>query len=44
MDHIFYPFARLKLREDKIDEYLDLADKTDKSVEASKPEMLHNKF
>ena len=36
--------ARLKVQEDKVDEYLELADKTDKAVEASEPGMIHHTF
>ena len=36
--------ARLRVKPDKIQEYLELADKTDKAVEASEPGMLHHTF
>jgi len=36
--------AKLKVKEDKVAEYLEIADKTDKAVEAGKPEMLHHTF
>ena len=34
--------AKLKVKEDKVAEYLEIADKTDKAVEADEPAMLHN--
>ena len=34
----------MKVKEDKFYEYLELADKTDKAVEASKPGMLQHTF
>ena len=43
-DTPFMLIARLKVQEDKVAEYLDLADKTDKAVEASEPGMLHHTF
>ena len=43
-DTPFMLIARLKVQEDKVSEYLDLADKTDKAVEASEPGMLHHTF
>ena len=43
-DTPFMLIIRLKVRERKVAEYLDLADKTDKAVEASKPGMLHHTF
>ena len=36
--------AKLKVKEDKVSEYLEIADKTDKTVEAVEPEMLHHTF
>ena len=36
--------ARLKVKEGKINEYFEIADKTDKAVEASEPGMLHHTF
>ena len=36
--------AKLKVKEDKIAEYLEIADKTDKAVEADEPGMLHHTF
>ena len=36
--------AKLKVKEDKVDEYLEIADKTDKAVEAAEPDMLHHTF
>ena len=43
-DTPFMLIARLKVQEDKVTEYLELADKTDKAVEASEPGMLHHTF
>ena len=43
-DTPFMLIARLKVQEDKVAEYLKLADKTDKAVEASEPGMLHHTF
>ena len=40
----FILLARLRVKPDKIQEYLELADKTDKAVEASEPGMLHHTF
>ena len=34
--------AETKVKEDKVTEYLEIADKTDKSYEADKPGMLHH--
>ena len=36
--------AKLKVKEDKVEEYLEIADKTDKTVEAEEPGMLHHTF
>ena len=36
--------AKLKVKEDKVAEYLEIADKTDKAVEANEPGMLHHTF
>ena len=43
-DTPFMLIARLKVQEEKVAEYLALADKTDKAVEASEPGMLHHTF
>ena len=43
-DTPFMLIARLRVQEDKVAEYLALADKTDKAVEASEPGMLHHTF
>ncbi len=43
-DTPFMLIARLKVQEDKVAEYLKLADKTDKAVEASEPGMFHHTF
>ena len=40
----FILLARIQIKPDKIQEYLELADKTDKAVEASEPGMLHHTF
>ena len=36
--------AKLKVKEDKVAEYLEIADKTDKAVKASELDMLHHTF
>tara|TARA_B100001989_G_scaffold9786_1_gene6362 strand:- start:9 stop:368 length:360 start_codon:yes stop_codon:yes gene_type:complete len=36
--------AKLKVKEDKVAEYSEIADKTDKAVEAEEPGMLHYTF
>ena len=36
--------AKLKIKEDKVSKYLEIADKTDNAVEADEPEMLHHTF
>ena len=43
-DTPFMLLAKLKVKEDKVDEYLEIADKTDKAVEAAEPVMLHYTF
>ena len=43
-DTPFMLFAKLKVKEDKVAEYLEIADKTDKAVEADEPGMLHHTF
>ena len=40
----FYSFSENHGKEDKVSEYLELADKTDKAVEAAEPGMLHHTF
>ena len=35
---------KLKVQEGKVNEYFEIADKTDKAVEASEPGMLHHTF
>ena len=35
---------KLKVKEDKVPEYLEIVDKTDKAVEADEPRMLHHTF
>ena len=40
----FILIARKTVKEDKIEEYLNLADQTDKAVEASEPGMLFHNF
>jgi len=40
----FILLARIQVKSDKIQEYLELADKTDKAVEAAEPGMLHHTF
>ena len=36
--------AKIKVKEDKVHEYQELADKTDKAVEAAEQRMLHHTF
>jgi len=36
--------AKLKVKEDKVAEYLEIADKTDKAVEADELGMFHHIF
>ena len=36
--------AKLKVKEDKVKEYLEITDKTDKAVEADEPRILHHTF
>ena len=43
-DTPFMLLAKLKVKEDKVLEYLEIADKTDKAVEAEEPGMLHDTF
>ena len=43
-DTPFMLLAKLKVKEDKLAEYLEIADKTDKAVEADEPGMLHHTF
>ncbi len=43
-DTPFMLLAKLKVKEDKVEEYLEIADKTDKAVEADEPGMLHHTF
>ena len=43
-DTPFMLLAKLKVKEDKVAEYSENADKTDKAVEANEPEMLHHTF
>ena len=40
----FILLARIQVKPEKIDEYLELAAKTDAAVEASEPGMLHHTF
>lgn len=42
--YTFYSFRKITVKEDKVSEYLELADKTDKAVEAVEPGMLHHTF
>ena len=43
-DTPFMLLAKLKVKEDKVAEYLEIADKTDKAIEADEPGMLHHTF
>ena len=40
----FVLIARIKVKEGKVEEYLDLAEKTDQAVEQSEPDMLLHNF
>ena len=44
LDTPFMLIARLKVKEDKVNEYFEIADNTDKAIEASEPGMLHHTF
>ena len=43
-DTPFILLARIQVKPDKMQEYLELADKTDKAVKAAEPGMLHHTF
>ena len=43
-DTLFMLLAKLEVKKDKLEEYLEIADKTDKAVEADEPGMLHHTF
>tara|TARA_B100000886_G_scaffold83524_1_gene54455 strand:- start:260 stop:442 length:183 start_codon:yes stop_codon:yes gene_type:complete len=43
-DTPFILLEKITVKEDKVYEYLELADKTDKAVEAIEPEILHHTF
>ena len=43
-DTPFILLAKITVKENKVSEYLELADKTDKAVEAFEPGMLHHTF
>ena len=43
-DTPFILLAKITVKEDKVSEYLELAEKTDKAVEAAEPGMLHHTF
>ena len=43
-DTPFILIAKIKVKENKVSEYLELADKTDKAVEAAELGMLHHTF
>ena len=43
-DTPFMLLAKLKVKEEKVAEYLEIAYKTDKAVEAGEPGMLHHTF
>ena len=43
-DTPFILLAKITVKEDKVSEYLELAEKTDKAVEAIEPGMLHHTF
>ena len=41
-DTPFMILAKLKIKEDKVAEYLEIADKPDKAIEADEPRMLYH--
>ena len=41
-DTPFMLLAKLKVKKDKVAEYLEIADKTDKAIEAEEPGILHH--
>ena len=43
-DTPFILLAKITVKEDKVSEYLELADKTDKAIEAVEPGTLHHNF
>ena len=43
-DTPFMLIAKLKVKEGKVNEYFEIADKTDKAVDASEPGILHHTF
>ena len=43
-DTPFILLAKITVKEDKVSEYLELADKTDNAVEAVEPRILHHTF
>ena len=43
-DTPFMLLAKLKVKKDKVVEYLEIADKRDKAVDAEDPGMLHHTF
>ena len=43
-DNLFMLLAILEVKKDKLEEYLEIADKIDKAVEADEPGMLHHTF
>ena len=44
LDTPFKLIKKIKVKEYKVAEYLEIADKTDKAVEAAEPDMLHHTF
>ena len=44
VDKSFILLAKITVKEDKVSKYLELADKTDKAVEAVELRMLHHTF
>ena len=43
-DPPFILLSKIKVKEDKVSEYLELVDKTDKAIEVAKLRMLHHTF
>ena len=43
-DTPFILLAKITVKKDKVSEYLELAERTDKAVEAAEPGMLHHTF
>ena len=42
--HLYMLLTKLKVKGNKVAEYLEIADKTDKAVEAEEPRIIHHTF